>query len=109
MLHDGTDGIDGLFEGAAKWGFLPAPGVPLDTKAVAISSHVGEANPIVAYRGLVGTHPLHATGNQMLTVHANVHTGGELVGLQQLGKLGLSNIHRMVHGSVYQPQAPIAP
>jgi hypothetical protein len=39
---------------------------------------------------------------QMTAMYANVHAGGDPVGLQKLGQLTLSGAHLLVHGSAYQ-------
>src|SRR5258708_5619295 len=99
MLHNRADGINGFPEGSAERSFLPASGVPLHTEAIAVGAQAGKSNTIVVVGSWCGAERLPATGNQMISAHANVHAGGELVGREQLGELGLSGAHRIVHES----------
>jgi hypothetical protein len=42
-------------------------------------------------------------------VYPNVHASSDLFGFQQLGQLGLSHTHRLVHDLAYQRQATVGP
>jgi|SRR5271166_4524259 len=96
MLHDGADDSNRFLECSAERGFLPAPGVPLHTEAVGVGAQACKSNTIIVLSGLFKADWLRSTGNQIITARANVHAGGELVGLKKLDELGLSGTHRVV-------------
>src|SRR5271166_4090577 len=98
MLHDGADDSNRFLECSAERGFLPAPGVPLHTEAVGVGAQACKSNTIIVLSGLFKADWLRSTGNQIITARANVHAGGELVGLGKLDELGLSGTHRVIHG-----------
>jgi len=109
VLHYGAHGFDGLLECSAEGGFLPPAGVASYADSIEIGAQLREADAIVVLRRGGGTQRLAAASYQMIAMYANVHAGGDPVGLQKLGQLTLSGAHLLVHGSAYQGQAPVRP
>ena len=45
----------------------------------------------------------------MIAMYSHIHAGGNLVSLQKLHQLGLSDTRVLVHSSAYQGQASVRP
>lgn len=76
---------------------FPATGMAFDAETVGPPAELGEADPVVVLHLPPGAHGVLATGDEVAPVGPDVHPRGDLVLLQQFGKLVSRLAHRFLH------------